>query len=57
VAPFALLAPFVAALASSAVFGERFGPVRLAGMACVLLGLVFIAVPVAVGREAGLRAD
>ena len=45
VAPFALLVPFVAALASSVVFGERFGPARLAGMAFVLLGLVFIALP------------
>jgi O-acetylserine/cysteine efflux transporter len=49
--------PFVAALASSAVFGERFGPARLAGIAFVLLGLVFVAIPVAVGREAGLRTD
>jgi O-acetylserine/cysteine efflux transporter len=57
VAPFALLVPFVAALASSVVFGERFGPARLAGMTFVLLGLVFIAMPAAVGREAGLRTD
>ena len=42
VTPFALLAPFVAAYASSLVFGERFGPVRLAGMACVLAGLAVI---------------
>jgi len=42
VAPFALLIPFVAAYASSLVFGERFGTLRLAGMALVLLGLVFI---------------
>ena len=33
VAPFALLVPFVGALSSSLVFGERFGPLRLAGMA------------------------
>jgi O-acetylserine/cysteine efflux transporter len=39
VTPFALLVPFVAAYASSLVFGERFGEVRLAGMATVLLGL------------------
>jgi O-acetylserine/cysteine efflux transporter len=43
VAPFALLAPVVGALASAAVFGERFGPRRLTGMALVLLGLVLIA--------------
>jgi O-acetylserine/cysteine efflux transporter len=39
VAPFALLVPFVGALSSSIVFGERFGPLRLAGMAVVLAGL------------------
>jgi O-acetylserine/cysteine efflux transporter len=43
VTPFALLAPFVAAYASSLAFGERFGPVRLTGMACVLAGLAIIA--------------
>jgi O-acetylserine/cysteine efflux transporter len=42
VAPFALLIPFVAAYASSLVFGERFGTLRLAGMALVLLGLAVI---------------
>jgi O-acetylserine/cysteine efflux transporter len=45
VAPFALLVPFVGALSSALVFGERFGPVRLAGMACVLAGLAVIALP------------
>ena len=43
--PFALLAPFVAAYASSLVFGERFGALRLAGMALVLLGLAVIVLP------------
>ena len=52
VAPFALLVPFVAALSTWLIFGERFGPVRLAGMAFVLLGLVLVALPSAVGREA-----
>jgi len=42
VAPFALLTPFVAAYASSLVFGERFGALRLAGMALVMLGLAVI---------------
>jgi O-acetylserine/cysteine efflux transporter len=42
VAPFALLVPFVGAAASSLVFGERFGPLRLAGMAWVLAGLALI---------------
>jgi O-acetylserine/cysteine efflux transporter len=51
VAPFALLIPFVAAYSSSLVFGERFGPLRLAGMGLVLLGLAVI---VARGRTAPL---
>lgn len=42
VAPFALLVPFVGALASALVFGEEFGPTRLLGMACVLLGVAVI---------------
>ena len=39
VAPFALLVPFVGAAASSLVFGERFGPLRLAGMIIVVCGI------------------
>ena len=49
VAPFALLIPFVAACASSLAFGERFGPLRLAGMGLVLLGLAVIVAPGAIG--------
>lgn len=45
VAPFALLAPVVGAIVSALVYGERFGPVRLAGMACMLLGLAVVALP------------
>lgn len=45
VTPFALLVPFVAALGSALVFGERFGPARLTGMALVLAGLAVIALP------------
>jgi O-acetylserine/cysteine efflux transporter len=45
VTPFALLAPFVAAAGSAVAFGERFGPLRLVGMALVLLGLGVIVVP------------
>jgi O-acetylserine/cysteine efflux transporter len=41
--------PFVAAASSAAVFGERFGGLRLAGMALVLCGLAVIVVP---GRQA-----
>jgi O-acetylserine/cysteine efflux transporter len=51
VTPFALLIPFVAAYASSLVFGERFGPLRLAGMALVLLGLAVILAPGAAARR------
>lgn len=43
VAPFALLVPVVGALSSAALFGERFGPLRLAGMACVLAGVALTA--------------
>jgi O-acetylserine/cysteine efflux transporter len=39
VVPFALLVPFVGAAASSVVFGERFGPLRLAGMVTVVVGI------------------
>lgn len=53
VTPFALLAPFVAAYASSFVFGERFGMLRLAGMGLVLLGLAMIVLPLE--RLAGRR--
>jgi O-acetylserine/cysteine efflux transporter len=47
VTPFALLAPFVASYSSALVFGERFGPLRLGGMALVLLGIAVIVLPVA----------
>jgi O-acetylserine/cysteine efflux transporter len=46
VTPFALFAPFVASYSSSLVFGERFTPLRLAGMALVLLGIAVIVLPV-----------
>ena len=39
VVPFALLVPFVGAAASSAMFGEKFGPLRLAGMITVVGGI------------------
>jgi O-acetylserine/cysteine efflux transporter len=39
VAPFALLIPFIGAAASSVVFGETFGSLRLAGMIVVVLGI------------------
>jgi O-acetylserine/cysteine efflux transporter len=52
VTPFALLIPFVAAYASSLVFGERFGALRLAGMALVLAGLAVIVASGAAARRA-----
>jgi O-acetylserine/cysteine efflux transporter len=39
VVPFALLVPFVGSAASSVVFGETFGPLRLAGMLTVVGGI------------------
>lgn len=45
VAPFALLAPAVGAIASSFVFGERFGPYRIAGMTCMVVGLAIVVLP------------
>jgi O-acetylserine/cysteine efflux transporter len=42
VVPFALLVPFVGAGASSVVFGERFGPLRLAGMLIVVCGIAIM---------------
>ena len=39
VVPFALLVPFVGSAASSIVFGEKFGPLRLAGMITVIGGI------------------
>ncbi|HKB23829.1 MAG TPA: EamA family transporter [Methylomirabilota bacterium] len=53
VAPWALIVPFVGAYASSLVFGERFGPLRLAGMALVLVGLAVIVLPR--GRDEATR--
>ena len=42
VVPFALLVPFVGSAASSMVFGEKFGPLRLAGMATVVGGIAIM---------------
>jgi O-acetylserine/cysteine efflux transporter len=42
VVPFALLVPFVGAAASSLVFGERFGPLRLSGMVVVVCGIAIM---------------
>jgi O-acetylserine/cysteine efflux transporter len=53
VVPFALLVPFVGSAASSIVFGETFGPLRLAGMLTVVGG---IAVMVLSQRRRALEA-
>src|SRR5205823_2943488 len=45
VTPFALLVPVVGGYSSALVFGERFGPLRLAGMALVLIGIAVIVLP------------
>jgi O-acetylserine/cysteine efflux transporter len=42
VVPFALLVPFVGAAASTLVFGERFGPLRLSGMVIVVAGIAIM---------------
>jgi O-acetylserine/cysteine efflux transporter len=42
VVPFALLVPFVGSAASSVVFGETFGPLRLAGMLTVVGGIAIM---------------
>jgi O-acetylserine/cysteine efflux transporter len=42
VVPFALLVPFIGAGASSLVFGERFGPLRLSGMLIVVAGIAIM---------------
>jgi O-acetylserine/cysteine efflux transporter len=42
VVPFALLVPFVGSAASSIVFGERFGPLRLSGMIIVVCGIAIM---------------
>jgi len=39
VVPFALLVPFVGSAASTVVFGETFGPLRLSGMVIVVAGI------------------
>jgi O-acetylserine/cysteine efflux transporter len=56
VVPFALLVPFVGSAASSVVFNETFGPLRLAGMLTVVGGIAVMllskraqALPKAVG--------
>jgi O-acetylserine/cysteine efflux transporter len=56
VVPFALLVPFVGSAASSIVFGEKFGPLRLAGMLTVIGGIAVMLLarrPQALAKAAG----
>jgi O-acetylserine/cysteine efflux transporter len=56
VVPFALLVPFVGSAASSIVFGEKFGALRLAGMITVIGGIAIMLLskrPQALSRAAG----
>jgi EamA-like transporter family len=46
VAPFAPLSPCVGEVASAFVFGERFGPLRIGGIAFMLVGLAIVSVPI-----------
>jgi O-acetylserine/cysteine efflux transporter len=57
VAPFALLAPFVAAGAAALVLGERFGSLRVSGMALVLAGLAVLVLRPAAAVRAYRRGD
>jgi O-acetylserine/cysteine efflux transporter len=45
VAPFALLSPATGIISSALILGERFAPLRLAGMALILAGLAVIVWP------------
>jgi O-acetylserine/cysteine efflux transporter len=47
VAPYSLLVPVFGILSAAAVFGERFGALRLAGMGLILLGVALVALPTA----------
>ena len=52
VVPFALLVPVVASIAGAAMFGERFAPLRLAGMVALVAG---VALSVLLGRPRTAR--
>ncbi len=45
VAPYALSVPVISAITSWFLFDERFGPLRLAGMALIVAGLAIVALP------------
>ncbi len=45
VAPFSLLVPLAGTVSAALVLGERFPPLRLAGMGLIVLGLLVVALP------------
>jgi O-acetylserine/cysteine efflux transporter len=45
VAPFSLLVPIFGTLSAALLLGERFGPLRLAGMALILAGVALVVLP------------
>ena len=45
VAPYSLLVPVFGIVSSAIMFGERFGVVRLFGMALILVGIAVVALP------------
>jgi O-acetylserine/cysteine efflux transporter len=55
VAPFSLLVPIFGAASAALVYGETFGPGRLAGMALILLGLAVVALPIPAILAPGAR--
>jgi O-acetylserine/cysteine efflux transporter len=46
VAPYSLLVPVFGIVSSALVFGERFGVLRLFGMALILIGIAVVALPI-----------
>lgn len=53
VAPFALLSPCTGVVGSIVILGEAFSPLRLCGMALILLGLAVVLVPVKFANPGG----
>ncbi|MFM9108728.1 MAG: DMT family transporter [Chloroflexota bacterium] len=50
---FSLLVPVASGILSALIFGERFGPAKLAGAALVMAGLVIVRLPPRAPRAAG----
>jgi O-acetylserine/cysteine efflux transporter len=55
VAPYSLLVPVFGMFSAALVFGERFGPLRLLGVALILLGVAVVALPTEWLRGRSLR--